>query len=578
MAEIINPSFLLIFTGFSFLFIGNRVIRRVLLISVPLFVLVQVLSLEEGERWVLRILNYELITGKMDKLSLVFSYVFALITLLGNVYALHVEDRGHHAAALIYSGASFGVLFAGDWITLLVFWELMAISSTFLIWYGKKETSFGAGFRYLMVHLFGGAILLAGILLVISSSGTIRIAKIEEMSCASLLILFGFLINASCPPLHTWLPDAYPEANPVGSVFLSAYTTKSAVYILLRVFPGNEILTWAGAVMAVYGVVYAVLENNMRRLLSYHIICQVGYMVCGVGLGSYMAMNGSVAHAFCNILYKALLFMAVGSVIFATDREKISELTGTELYRKIPLTLYFYMIGALSISGVPLFTGFVSKPIIIYASGELHRPLVNALLHFASVGTFLSVALKLPYGCWFGRKRHLKVKPIPLNMYVSMALTSILCILIGLYPQVLYRYLPYDAVFNPYTAYNVIGTLQLFTFVLIAFLILKEKLSPERKISLDMDWFYRKGGFFFLKFCEKGYNLRLLVQDFVSGLLREVFIIFGENPMNLKRLFFRRKDGAIKSYDPDLYRYPVGVGITIFLLLYALIAVILLLL
>jgi multicomponent Na+:H+ antiporter subunit D len=578
MAEFLNPAFILIISAILVAFIENRVIRDLILILVPILVLLQVFSLREGEYWVIRVLDYELTMGKVDKLSLIFSYVFAIITFLSNVYALHVEERGHHVATFLYSGAAFGVIFAGDWITLIAFWELMAIASTFVILYGKKESSINAGFRYLIVHLIGGATLLAGALMILSGFGPVKITKLQEMNLSSFLILSGFLVNAACPPLHAWLPDAYPEANPAGSVFLSAYTTKSAVYILLRVFPGNEILVWAGAVMAVYGVFYAVMENNLRRLLSYHIVSQVGYMVCGAGLGTFMSMNGSVAHAFCHILYKALLFMAVGAVIFATGKEKISDLTGEGLYKKIPLTFYLYMVGAFSISGVPLFNGFVSKTIIVYSSGELHRAVINTLLHLASVGTFLSVALKLPYGTWFGKKsmeakkRDLKIRRVPLNMYVSMAINSGLCVFTGVYPEILYKYLPYDATFNPYTLYNVATALQLFLFVFIGFNIFKVKLSPEKKISLDTDWFYRKLGSLFLILCLKGYRMRIKVQSICKTLLRGIFI-FSLNPVNLKNLFLKKSKSQIMSYDPDFYRYPIGIGVGIFLLIYSLITI-----
>ncbi|HEB74108.1 MAG TPA: Na+/H+ antiporter subunit D, partial [Candidatus Desulfofervidus auxilii] len=207
------------------------------------------------------------------------------------------------------------------------------------------------------------------------------------------LILIGFILNAAVPPLHPWLPDAYPRASVTGAIFLTAYTTKSAVYTLLRAFPGVELLAYMGAIMTVYGVVWAIMENDIRRLLAYHIVSQVGYMVGGVGIGTALSMNGSAAHAFCHILYKALLFMGAGAVIYSTGMRKMSDLTGRDLYKKIPHSLIYYMVGAFSISAVPLFNGFISKTMIVAAAEESHMLPVFFLMSTASIGTWLCVGL-----------------------------------------------------------------------------------------------------------------------------------------------------------------------------------------
>src|SRR6266571_4192049 len=182
----------------------------------------------------------------------------------------------------------------------------MSIGSVFLVWLRGTPASTAAGFRYFLFHIFGGLFLLAGLLLRHAALGTFAFTAVapEAARYFDYLILIGFLVNAAFAPLHAWLPDAYPEATVTGAVFMSAFTTKTAVYVLLRGFAGTEVLVWLGAAMAVYGVVYAVLENDARRLLAYHIISQVGYMVCGVGIGSALAANGATAHAFAHILYK----------------------------------------------------------------------------------------------------------------------------------------------------------------------------------------------------------------------------------------------------------------------------------
>jgi multicomponent Na+:H+ antiporter subunit D len=327
--------------------------------------------LSEGTTWFLPFLGYDLVLGRIDRVSMVFAYVFVIASFCMMFYALHIKEDGQHIAAYIYVGSTLGVVFAGDLLTLFFFWEWMTWSALPLIWYRKTKRSYEAGFRYILVHFFGGLCLLGGILLHFQTTGSIAFETFRwgwELSwnnVACYLILLAFLINAAVPPLHAWLSDAYPEATITGAVFLTAFTTKSAIYVLIRGFPGVELLTWLGAIMAVYGVVFAVLENDIRRLLAYHIISQVGYMICGVGMGvsgtaaGQMAINGAVAHAFCHILYKALLFMGAGAVLAVTGRSRLTQLGG--LYKYMPITFHLYMVGAYSISGFPLFNGFVSK-------------------------------------------------------------------------------------------------------------------------------------------------------------------------------------------------------------------------
>jgi multicomponent Na+:H+ antiporter subunit D len=468
-------------------------VKRVAMILVPAVALVDCVLLQPGTYGVFRFLGQDLTFGRVDRLSLVFAYVFALMALVGMVYALHVKDDAQHVAALTYAGSALGITFAGDFLSLFLFWELAAVSAVFLVWLRRERTAVGAGFRYLLVHLFGGLCLLGGIALYWSQSGSLAFDDMSAHagSAAFALILVAFLLNAAVPPLGAWLPDAYPEATVTGAVFLTAFTTKSAVYALVRGFAGTELLVWWGAAMAVYGVVYAVLENDARRLLAYHIISQVGYMVCGVGLGTELALNGTTAHAFSHILYKALLFMGAGAVLEVTGRRNLSEMGG--LYKTMPVTLSLYMIGAFAISAVPLFSGFVSKSMVVSAAGESHRAAIFLTLTLASAGTFLHTGLKLPYYMFFGRDRGLAAHEPPSNMLVAMGLAAAACIVIGVVPALLYAQLPYHVEYAPYTARHVLATLGLLSFTALGFFALLAHLDPERAISLDTDWFYRRG-------------------------------------------------------------------------------------
>ncbi|MEX0723694.1 MAG: Na(+)/H(+) antiporter subunit D, partial [Gracilimonas sp.] len=415
-----------------------------------------------------------------------------MITIIGGVYAFHLKDLGQQSSALAYAGGALGVTFAGDFFTLFIFWEIMAAASTYLIWARKTEASDQAGMRYLLVHIFGGGLLFSGILLHLSSGGSFLIENLEETyTLANIFILLGVGLNSAIPPLHAWLADAYPKATITGAVFMSAFTTKSAVYILIRLFPGWDVLVYVGVAMALYGVVYAVLVNDIREILAYHIVSQVGYMVAGVGIGTEMAINGTTAHAFSHILYKSLLFMGAGAVIYATGKSKLTELGG--FAKKMPVVVGLYMIGAFSISGFPFFNGFISKSMVVSAAGYAHFETVMLLLILASVGTFLHTGLKLPYFTWFGEKKsEFNVGKVPLNMKIAMGMGAFFCTLFGVYPDLLYRFLPYAVDYQPYTIYHFVEMMQILVFTFIGFWILRKKLEGTPTIALDTDWFYRK--------------------------------------------------------------------------------------
>lgn len=500
MIDFAHPALLFVLGAVPIPFLKDP-IRRIYLVLVPLLGLLAVVTMQPGSYGATQFLGQDILIARVDKLSIVFATVFAIMALIGTVYALHLSHPGQHVAAFVYVGSSLGVVFAGDYLTLYLFWEIMAFASAYLVFAQGGQRAIGAGFRYLMVHVTGGVVLLGGIILHGHSTGSLLFGPIGEMGTGTYLILAGFLLNAAVPPLNAWLTDAYPEATVTGAVFMSAFTTKTAVYVLARAFPGTELLVWLGTAMALYGVVYAVLENDCRRLLAYHIVSQVGYMVAGIGIGTEMAVNGATSHAFAHILYKSLLFMGAGAVIYVTGRRKLTELGG--LYKSMPVTVALYMIGAFAISAFPFFSGFVTKSMVIAAAGEDHRALVVLALTMASSGTFLHTGLKLPYYMFFGTDRKLQAREPPTNMLVAMAMAAVLCIAIGVFPQPLYALLPYPVDFEPYTGSHVTESLGILMFTGLGFILFLRALDPENTISLDTDWFYRKGARAFMWFAEK---------------------------------------------------------------------------
>ena len=535
----IHPALVLII-GALLLPLFKGVLRKPYQLLVPVLAFAAVLYMEQGVFAVLPFLDWELTFGRVDKLSLVFAYIMTLMCIIGSLYGLHVKDEYEQMAAWFYVAGSLGVIFAGDFLVLFLFWEVMAFSSVFLVWFRRRPESLATGYRYLLVHTIGGLVLLAGFVLHYQATGDLSFNQLDvsNPTPAIYLIMIGFILNAAVPPLHSWLPDAYGEATVSGAVFMCAFTTKTAVYALARGFAGMEILIPLGVIMALYGVVYAVLENDARRLLAYHIISQVGYMVAGVGIGTELAINGACAHAFAHILYKGLLFMGVGSVLYMTGKSKFTELGG--LYKKMPLAFVFTLIGGLSISAFPLFSGFVSKSMIVAAGFEDHLYWAAFLLTLASAGTFLHTGLKVPYFIWFGknncsRETWEKAADPPLNMNLAMGAAAFLCILIGVYTPYLYQMLPYPVYYEPYTAYHLAETMQILLFTALGFFLFLRKLAPEATVALDLDWFYRLGGRIFLLSAQKGFGR---ANDWAQSTLAEGFprrlnLFFQDGPARL---------------------------------------------
>jgi multicomponent Na+:H+ antiporter subunit D len=467
-------------------------LRAAIVLGAPLVALWALWTLPDGVLWRQGFLGYPLEPLAVDALSRLFATVFIVMAFGGALFSLNQTSRLEIAAALIYAGAAVGVTLAGDLVTVFVWWEVMAVGSTLVIWSAGTAGARAASMRYLMVHLFGGVVLMAGVAGHVAATGSVAFGRLALDSPAEWLILAGFLINAGAPPLSAWLPDAYPEASWSGTVFLSAFTTKTAVYVLLRGFPGTELLVYVGLFMVFYGIVYALLENDMRRILAYSIVNQVGFMVAGIGIGTEMALNGAAAHAFTHIIYKALLLMSAGAVLYRTNERLCSNLGG--LFQSMPWTTLWGTIGALSISSFPLTSGFVSKSMIGQGALDEHLELVSLALAAASAGVFLHAGIKFPWFVFFQKDSGLRPPEPPRNMQLAMILFAALCIGLGVWYEPLYRLLPYPVEYVPYTAWHVVFQLQLLLFSGLAFFAMLGWLRRTRTITLDVDWLYRRPG------------------------------------------------------------------------------------
>ncbi|MDJ0922615.1 MAG: Na(+)/H(+) antiporter subunit D [Henriciella sp.] len=523
----VNPGLVLVLVGILGCLIPVQRVRQALMVATPIVALLLLVFAERNtDLAVWSVLGLDLVTYRVDSLSFIFALAFLIASFLNAIYALHSDDRLQDGMALAYAGAAVAATLAGDLMTLFIFWEITAVSSVFLILRAGTKAAYQAAMRYLGIQILSGVLLLDGLAYVYKSTGSLELTAFTSLDQPGALFIFvAFAIKAAFPFLHNWLQDAYPKATVVGAVVLSAFTTKLAVYAFARMFPGFEILIWIGAIMTVFPVFFAVIENDLRKVLSYSLNNQLGFMICAIGIGTPLALNGAAAHAFAHIIYKGLLFMSMGAVLYRVGTAKASELGG--LWRSMPYTAVFCIIGAMSISAFPLFSGFVAKSqtmsaVATFNNGEYM--IVWLMLLFASAGVLEHSGIKIPYFTFFGHDGGHRVKEAPFNMLLAMGLAAFICIAIGL-PMMgglgygwLYDLLPCTTsavaadvcnvsgveikAYNPYTLDHIITQLQLLMLAVLAFMLLKRfgLYPPERPGTiLDTDWLYRKPGYGLVK-------------------------------------------------------------------------------
>ncbi len=521
----IHPSLLFFFAAVLACVLRGHV-RSAMMLAVPVFGALNLWQIGGSLTLTTSFLGYTLEPLRIDDLSILFGYLFHLAAFIAIIFSLHVKDTVQHVSALTYIGSAIGAVFAGDLLTLFIFWEIMAVSSAFLIWARRSDRSYHSAMRYLIIHVLSGVLLLAGALFIFRDTGSLAFNEIGLGTTGGWLVFIAFGIKAAFPFFHNWLTDAYPESTPTGAVFLSAFTTKAAVYALARGYAGTEILIYIGAAMTCFPIFYAVIENDLRRVLAYSMINQIGFMVVGIGIGTALAVNGAVAHAFNDVIFKGLLFMAMGAVLHVTGRMNGSDLGG--LYKKMPITTILCIVGAASISAFPLFSGFVSKSMVMSAALKEGYDWVWICLLFASAGVFHHAGIKIPYFAFFAHDANIKAKEPPFNMLVAMGIAAVLCVAIGCYPHVLYNMLPNEYEYTAYDTTHVLAQLQILFFSAMAFvwLNLKGLYPPELpSINIDIEWFYRR-----VIPCSVRCGLAMAVPaykattGFITGLFRKVVI------------------------------------------------------
>ncbi len=485
------PGLLLIIGAVLIPFIKGN-LRQVYMLALPVLGILQLTLLDAGSFGTIAMFGFELTHVRVDKLSLIFGYIFYVAAGLSVIFAWQNDDLVEQASAMVYVGAAIGATFAGDLITLFIYWELTAVASVFIIWAGRTDRAYSAAMRYLLIQIISGVLLAAGAVVRAAETGSVAFNDLGLDSPGGLLILLAFGIKCAFPLLHNWLPDAYPEATPTGTVFLSAITTKLAVYVLARGYAGTEELIWIGAAMAALPIFYAVMENDLRRVLAYSLNSQLGYMVVGIGIGTTLALNGAVAHAVVHILYKGLLFMSIGAVLLRVGSANASDLGG--LRRTMPITMVFCIIGAGSISAFPIFSAFVSKSLILSAAAKEGHELAFLILLFSSACALMYAGIKIPFFTFFGKDCEKRPQEAPLNMLLAMFGAAALSMWIGIFPETLYALLPFPVAYVPYTLTHVVTMFQLLGLSALVFAILYTMgLFPKhfRSTLLDFDFSYR---------------------------------------------------------------------------------------
>lgn len=564
------PPFVPLMLGALAAIITRGQLRAALMLAAPIWGALELWGLAPGMVLSSEFMGYALEPVRVDKLSLLFGYLFHLAAFIAVIYALHVKDTVQHVAGLSYAASAVGAVFAGDLLTLFIFWELLALTSVFLVWARKTNAAFASGLRYLIIQVLSGVLLLAGLLMLFYSQGSLLFSHIglsHEQGLAqsgAWLIFAAFGIKCAFPFVHNWLTDAYPEATPTGTIFLTSFTTKVAVYCFARGFAGEEILVWIGVTMACFPIFYAVIENDLRRVLAYSMINQIGFMVVGVGIGTAVALNGAVAHAFNDVIFKGLLMMTMGAVLYRTGQMNGSDLGG--LYKSMPKTTVLCIVGAASISAFPLFSGFVSKSMIMAAAIQEHYDYVWLALLFASAGVFHHAGIKIPFFAFFAHDSGIRTQEAPRNMLVAMTIAASLCVLIGCFPQYLYALLPWQVDYWPFDVTHVLTQLQLLFYSALAFvwLNLKNMYPPElRSTNIDADWLYRKLAPAFIQRVVA--VLSRVYQGVVGGLLAYLEALVMRS--------YREEEGQVRSYFARLWPtetmvFWVAVLLSAYLLLY----------
>lgn len=390
---------------------------------------------------------------QIDGLSIVMALVGFLLWLGVSIYSISYIKTDlvrYYSLLLIVLGAVQGTVLAKDLISFYVFLEMAAVATYFLIIHKRSVNALQAGYKYIVMTLIGAFLILLSIILVYIDTGSYEVIVVTKSGgfIAAVLFLLGCFVKAGVVPLHTWLPDAHPAAPSPVSAFLSGMMIKIGAYGIIRfIFPIlnfdlpatnlgallSSLIMSIGIASMLIGVFLALAQTDVKRLLAYHSISQMGYILLGIGLGTELGLAGGLYHLVNHAMFKGLLFLCMGAVIYSTGTRKLDNLGG--LWKRMPITTSTCIIAALAISGIPPFNGFASKTVLAEAVANYNFVLKFVMMVTAAL-TFASF-LKLIGYTFFGepQKQLITVKEVPLLMRLPMIVLAILCVLLGINAQ-----------------------------------------------------------------------------------------------------------------------------------------------
>ena len=545
----LHPATAFVILGLILPFLKGRFWRYLLFIPPALAIFLS-LQMHVGRYWEVDYVGQVLVLGRVDHLSLPFIILFAFMTFICTVFSFHVREKAQHVAGLFFMAGAFGSVLAGDYWTLYIFWQGMTVSSSFLIWLNRKPDASKMGFWYMMLLLLSSVLLLAGILLRERVTGGFIFGPADAnlMWHYDWLILGAFAINAAVIPFHAWMTQGLPKATIPGAVLLSIFGIKTAIYAMARCFVGLDLLIVLGVIMALYGAVYAIFSNNIRRILAYLMVAQGGLMIAGIGMDSKMALDGAISLAYAHTVYNALLVMTMGSVMYTTHEETLGQLG--HLFRKLPVVAALTLIGIPALCAVPFFSGFTGISLIFEEALKLNSPMpgvVLVLLLGLAMAVMIMAGVRLPfYVFWSENTRNGEpLRPLPKSMVVAMGLAGAFCLVQGVFPEVINRHLPFAIKGSSFTPLK-LGIGFLFpAFVVILFLFLRPLLKPRANELPDFERLYMGVGWGVMVLFSKPLAW---VDRFWSEIYRTIFLRAFNFMARLSDVFDRKGiDGAVNQ-------------------------------
>lgn len=488
LVAIISPCFFLL---------ENKARRIVLGVSLMTIVSLMLLYIYQyqGAVKVISMISSPSIIGEyfyVHPYSRFVAFGFIFIGSMSIIYCLETSKPSEQIASLLALVSTLGIVFSANYIVMFFFWEMLTLTTSSLIFLEGSKKSYTMGLRFMFMQLSGGLFLLFGILKHYAAVGSFTLVTPEA---GLIFFIIGIGIKSSFLPFHFWLPWGYPAASFSSSVLLSILTTKIGVYSVTRILPSLDFLPLMGGTMAIFGVCMAILQKDLRKLLSYHVISQVGYMIAAVGMGVPFSVDGGFLHLFNHMIYKSLLFMSAGALIFVTGKENMKELQHNQnseiknnvfsVLKSVPLAAISAVIGALAISGVPPFNGYVSKYLLKYALTG--NGIVEIMLFVAGIGTALSLTKFVYFG--FIASRIDNIRPLPFTMKLSMITMASLTLIYGLWPELIKQILPYSSSLNVYNIGGLTKALIPVTLGFLLFLAGYQFLHPSRNYDFLKDKF-----------------------------------------------------------------------------------------